>query len=427
MIIVGFHATAPSRGRGSGKEYRAVACSDGTFHYWHGPAATPTSQGNTTPHHNLAGAIGMLRNRHAEKVTDAGAEYTVQKVACIADVPDNATREQVLNAFQSAVQPFGSNLEMMIAVAQASAAQAATTATTTAPPAARRRATTTAAPTLTLPAGEVFTRPNGETYLPRLVAGQPDVALLRHFRQLTRPLHTLLIGLAGTGKTAVAEAAFGGELVTIGGHGDMTEGHLVGQLMPTPEGGWEVRPGPLTIAMENGWPLLIDEINKLPMDLISVIHSATDGRGTVRFEDRSDNPVVHAKPGFFVVGTLNPDAMGSNGLPEAITSRFGVQITVTTDWDAARTMGVPHRFVTVAENLTSKNALNEHGRTLWVPQMRELLHAKALVDAGLPETFAAAAMLSQCPYPEDVPVIADLMRTVFGATITNLTTGSQVQ
>lgn len=418
MIIVGFEASAPS----TGKRYTAVATSTGHFMYWHGPRRAPTSQGGSKQVADFQAATAMLQQKYSEKVHHG--EYVNDRVAHTDAVDyDGTNREEVLQAFTDATDSFGSLDNAVVQATLTAAAQAPAQQ-----PTRRRRpsATRSQQPGLQLVPGEVFTRPNGDVYMPRLIAGQPDVALLRHFRSLHRPLHTLLVGLAGTGKTAVVEAAFGSDLVSILGHGDMTEGHLVGKLMPTIGGGWAAVPGPLTVAMENGWPLLIDEINKLPSDLISILHAATDGRGTARFEDRADQPVVHAKPGFIVIGTLNPDSLGSTGLPEAITSRFGVQVTVTTDWDAARQLGVHDDLVTIGENLNTKNLRNEHGRTVWVPQMRELLHAKQLIDAGLPILFAASAMLAQCPYPEDVPVVAQVMRDVLGDDIAPLTTGAQV-
>lgn len=272
----------------------------------------------------------------------------------------------------------------------------------------------------------VYVRPNGEPYLPRDLGGNADVEVLRLFRNQDRPIHCLLTGPAGSGKTAMVEAAHGHELVTMNCDGQFTVARMVGQLTPTMDGGWTVAPGPLTVAMENGWPLLLDEINKLPGDCITLLHAATDGRGRIRFDDRAANPDVIAKPGFCVIGTLNPDDMGGKGLPEAVVSRLSVQIEVSTDWDAARAMGVPSEFVAASENLQSRNQQNPTAAPVWVPQMRELLAVKRLLDAGLSSQFAAQAELSQCPRPEDVPYVADALSRALGFTVTPLRLGAQL-
>ena len=421
-VLVGFVGTGVDTGKG----YIGAAHSNGDTWAIFGPASNRTQQGRSpSPAGSFNAALDVLRNKWRLKIESN--KYHLDKVFLCPDVADDIALTEVVNIINAAGAQIGGNLESAIQMAQAFAPPSATNPTTA--PARRRivdTPTTASAPSpLQLDPAEVFVRPNGEEYRPRLVGGIADVVLLRHFRSLARPMFALLVGAAGTGKTAVVEAAFGPELISIGGHGDMTERHPVGQITPPPDGGWQGCPRPPTGGVGEGAPLLIDEINKLPMDLISLIHSATDGRGTIRFEDRADNPVVHAAPGFYVVGTLNPDTLGSSGLPEAITSRFAVQIEVTTDHDAALAMGVPEEFVTVAQNLTTKNHNNEHGREVWVPQMRELLHAKSLIDAGLPQEFAAQALLSQCPWPEDVPVISAVMRRVFGSDILRLATGGQ--
>lgn len=262
--------------------------------------------------------------------------------------------------------------------------------------------------------GVQFTRPNGDTYLARSLVAHTDVAVLRRCRVATPHwLGVLLVGPAGSGKTAVAEVAHPG-LVTVQGHGDMTVPQLVGQHMPTRDGGWQFAAGPLTVAMQTGAALLVDEVNKIPAEVLAVLHSAMDGRGTIRLDDRPADPIVTAQPGFCVVGTLNPDTLGGTGLPEAIASRFPVQIVVRTDLDAARALGVPDDFVAVADNIATYNRENPTMPDVWEPQMRELLAAKTMIDCGLGVEFAARAMLAACPRPEDMPIVTERMQLVFG-------------
>jgi nitric oxide reductase NorQ protein len=64
------------------------------------------------------------------------------------------------------------------------------------------------------------TRPNGQVYQPRALAGMPDVEVLRKLRADSVP--ALLEGPPGTGKTSLIEAAFGDDLITVAGDGDTT-------------------------------------------------------------------------------------------------------------------------------------------------------------------------------------------------------------
>ena len=189
-------------------------------------------------------------------------------------------------------------------------------------------------------------RPNGDTYLPRELGGHHDVAVVRN---LVAPgLFVLLAREPGSGKTALAEAAFP-DLISVQCHGDMTVAHLLGTHLSTENGGWRWADGPLIKAMRAGRTLYLDEVNTMPSDVSTILHSAMDGRGVVWIDDRPDGPVVEARPRFYVIGSYNPGGIGGRRLSEALTSRFAVQITVSTDYDAARSLGLPDELVTIAE------------------------------------------------------------------------------
>lgn len=277
---------------------------------------------------------------------------------------------------------------------------------------------------LTVEPGTVLTRPNGESYVPRDLAGHHDVAALRAFA--ATGLFALLAGEPGTGKTALAEAAFP-DLISVQCHGDMTVAHLLGTHLPTAEGGWRWADGPLTEAARRGRPLYLDEIDSMPLDVSTVLHSVMDGRGVIRIDDRPDSPPVRAKDGFYVLGSYNPGGLGGRRLSEALLSRFSVQVTVATDHDAARGLGVPEELVTIAENLEAKSRSDRAsgGRGVWAPQMRELLAARRLVDAGLGLDFAASSMIGQCPWPEDVDIVREVSEHVLGVRLEPLRLGAQ--
>lgn len=431
MLTLGFIAqdtSSPQR-----KFYAAFATPDGGVTIfgdtnWATPMQWGLSKGTRRP---TTGTVeeraNKVRDLYREKV-ESGS-YTVTVPLTVMELPDTPVGDLIapfVEAHQSgqASLAAGNFPESIVAtfVMHAQGAQGTSTPVTSPTPArvSERDAR------LVLPDGEVVKRPNGETYLPRSLGAHADVAVLRAARE--HHIYALLSGPAGSGKTSLADATFN-DLIVVQCHGDMNVSHLVGANMPTADGGWRWEDGPLTVAMKEGRALLLDEINKLPSEVSAVLHSAIDGRRVIRLDDRPDEPMVHAEREFYVIGTYNPDDYGSSGLSEAIVSRFPLPIEITTDYDAARTLGVPTRFVTIAENLNTKavEARATGGLSAWVPQMRELLAAKRMVDAGLGEDFAVSAMVSQCPRPEDLGVVLDVARQVMGnGRIGTLTLGGQL-
>lgn len=292
-----------------------------------------------------------------------------------------------------------------------------------------QRPASTTAPVLenafTLPDGEVLTRPNGQTYIPRRLVGHTDAAALRRAREMD--LYALLRGNPGTGKTAVADATFP-DLVAFSCTGDTTVAHLVGSYVPNPDGTFRWENGPLTTAMLDGRVFLADEIDRLPHEVSAVLHSAMDGRRTIRLDDRPGAEPIIAAPGFYVIGTYNPNNLGGKPLPEAILSRFPLQIEVGTDYDSADSMGVPTKFVTLGRNLATRArvAIADGGLPVWAPEMRELLAAKRFIDAGFGEVFALASLIESCPVPEDVSTVREVAGQIFGVVTESMRLGEQV-
>ncbi|GGM28920.1 hypothetical protein GCM10011608_12060 [Micromonospora sonchi] len=288
------------------------------------------------------------------------------------------------------------------------------------------RAPSTTAPTPAVPApaptgpvpprpGAVL-RPNGVWYLPRRLGESTDVEVLRRLRRDNIPV--LLYGPPGTGKTSLIEAAYT-DAITVAGHGDTTVEDLVGNYVPLPDGGFEFSYGHLVTAMRQGRALFIDDATLIPPRVLAALYPAMDGRGTITIAAHH-NEVVTATDGFFVCAGHNPGVHGAI-LTEALASRFSVHIEVTTDFDLARSLGVPHGAIDAAVALNARMRKHEID---WAPQLRELLAFKRVAASlGLPAAVANLAAVA--PEPDRQAVVEALQRAYRGAPITPLTLGKQ--
>ncbi|MEU4818250.1 AAA family ATPase [Micromonospora aurantiaca] len=258
-------------------------------------------------------------------------------------------------------------------------------------------------------------RPNGTLYHPRRLGKGWDVEELRRLRAQQVPV--LLYGPPGTGKTAMVEAAFP-DLLTVAGTGDTVVDDFLGSYNPLPGGGYEFVHGPLVTAMRQGRVLLVDDATLIPPRVLAVLYPAMDGRGTVTIPAHG-NETVEAVDGFYIVAGHNPGVHGAV-LTEALASRFTVHLHVTTDWDLARQLGVPKPVVAAAIDLNADLAA---GKTVWAPQLRELLgFVKVRDQLGMSAALANLAGIA----PEDArdDVTAALSRHT-GTPITALALGKR--
>ena len=261
-----------------------------------------------------------------------------------------------------------------------------------------------------------YTTPNGHRYDPPVIGGVPAIPLLKHQRHLRR--HTALNGEPGSGKTTMAEVAFGDELVQCPFDGSTTEDGVVGQWLPDPESpsGFAWFDGPLIVAMVEGRPFLADELGRAPHDVQGILLPVMDHRRSLVVKTNRAKGVITAKPGFCVIITNNFDS--EYGLIDALNDRVGVTVTVPTSMITAMKLGVPQKFVNWAagRQATAEAAEVTGGIPVWYPGLRTLIDARDNTAAfGL--TFAASAIVTSCPDLEQRPEIATSLSHLVGDTV----------
>lgn len=265
---------------------------------------------------------------------------------------------------------------------------------------------------------DVYVRPNGQVYHGRKWGDKQDVTVLRMARATTaaaqspggtgNTMFPLLYGAPGCGKTALVEAAFGADVVTLMGTGDTETGDLEGGYVQTPSGGFEWIDGGFITALENGLPYFVDEIGLIDPKVMSIVYSAMDGRREFTVTTNPERGTITAHPNFFVIAATNPNAPGVR-LSEALLSRFTIQAEMTTDWSLAKKLGVSATMVTCASNLQAKV---QSGEVSWAPQMRELLAFRD-ATAVFGQEWAISNMIALAP-EMDRPVVAKILSQAFG-------------
>lgn len=376
----------------------------------------------TAPAASVRLGNGELRRMVARVLADhPGVEYSPRDVAKLISRSSGAVGNalKTLTAAGQAEQTNAKPLRYRATTATAAAGAGATAPTPAAPataPAARPRKSKPSAPAPAPVTGATVTRPNGQDYHLRKLAGRTDVDVLRTMRTAEVPV--LLYGPPGTGKTSLIEAAYG-DLLTVQGDSDTTVADFVGEYTQNPDGTFVFVHGPLVRAMREGRVLFVDDATLIPPTVLASLYPAMDGRREIVIKAHGGE-VVKAEPGFFVVAGHNPGVHGAI-LSDALSSRFAFQVQVGSDYDLAAQLGVDKKAVTVARNLATRK---ESGDIGWAPQLRELLAFKKIAAAT--DLATAAANLVGTAPEDDREIVATVVRSVFGTAYQPLALGPRI-
>lgn len=148
---------------------------------------------------------------------------------------------------------------------------------------------------------------------------------------------TLFIGETGGAKTALAEYMArrycGVEPEFISAYGDVNSYQLMGKQELREKNGASISefvPGPIIRAMEQGKPLILDEINAMPSELLKRLNKIMQLRPGDKFTVQEDSGrIVEVHPGFCIIATANEKSKrykGVDDLSVEFQNRFGANI-----------------------------------------------------------------------------------------------------
>lgn len=137
----------------------------------------------------------------------------------------------------------------------------------------------------------------------------------------TAPTHSvnnrfkLYYGSQGTGKTTIAQKETDNRCVVC--NSSMLPADLMEDFVFT-DGKATFQKSMLWNCMENGEPLVMDEINLLPFDSLRFLQGILDGKTEFQYK----GVTVHINDGFEIIGTMNLTVNGMTyGLPEPLVDR----------------------------------------------------------------------------------------------------------
>lgn len=136
-------------------------------------------------------------------------------------------------------------------------------------------------------------------------------------------LHVMLYGPPGTGKSFLAAQVMGQRSITLTLTEEMAAAELRGHWIPD-AGNWRFHLGPVSTALRNAQPLILNELGRASGDVYSYLLSVMDG--TVNDTLPNGDRVTHPIGAWSVIGTSNdgPDAMR----PELIDRLVPIEVPV---------------------------------------------------------------------------------------------------
>ncbi|KJH53347.1 ATPase family protein [Dictyocaulus viviparus] len=134
----------------------------------------------------------------------------------------------------------------------------------------------------------------------------------------------LIVGETGGGKTSLAQAIGGENLMTINCHERTDTADLLGRLRPRKNGGFAWSDGIVVSAMKTGVPLLIDEISLAEDSVLERLNPLFEEERTLLLSDAGvDDYYITAQDGFEIIATMNPGGdYGKKELSKALRNRF---------------------------------------------------------------------------------------------------------
>ncbi len=220
--------------------------------------------------------------------------------------------------------------------------------------------------------------------------GKPHVKFGRALRLAAARRNILLVGPAGCGKTHLAAQvaeALGLPFACISCSAGMSEGQLLGRLVPIGEGGrFEYLRSDFVRCYEEGGVFLFDEIDAADSNTLLVINAAL-ANGHMALPNRPDKPTAVKHPDFVCIAAANTfgtgadrQYVGRNQLDESTLDRFRIgQIELDYDPDIEAAL-CPDE--TLRSRLMSLRQKVRESKVRRVVSMRFLHDAYVMLRAG---------------------------------------------
>lgn len=177
----------------------------------------------------------------------------------------------------------------------------------------------------------------------RTIDGKAHAQLARTVRLAAARMNILLVGPAGSGKTHLASQvaeALGLPFAFISCSAGMSEGQLLGRLVPTGESGkFEYLRSEFVRCYEEGGVFLFDELDGADSNTLLVLNAAL-ANGHMAIPNRPGNPLARKHKDFVCIAAANTfgtgadrQYVGRNQLDESTLDRFRIG-QIEMDYDA---------------------------------------------------------------------------------------------